>query len=185
MQREFPSLLSLQRQSLEVSWLYLFLLFHHFLFISITFIINVLRTAYHIPSLFLLSPTPIPFASCLRFSGSSVTTEPAQNALSHLMRHRAALQRNQIKITSHAVEACAQERTWTSSCTWNQSLPCIPPYETKGPGLNQNLNTKPIFRSNGPLSRKTGADVPYHEWLGSKVLQLKLALSVFPHTCSP
>ena len=39
---EVTSLLSLQGHRLEVCWLYLFLLFHHFLFILITFIINVL-----------------------------------------------------------------------------------------------------------------------------------------------
>lgn len=115
--------------------------FYHLLY-------KCLRKAYHIPSLFLLSLTPIPFASCLRFFGGSVTTEPAQNA----------------PVLFNETLSCSSEKTDQNhkSCSWSMctgenldpQLYLEPKYALHLPLWNQRTRTEPKLEYQTPFQKR-------------------------------
>lgn len=79
----------------------------------------------HLSSLICLCQDPIPHGSWMAAGEGppSITTESAQNGpILFLTKYWVEFQRQQTETASHVAEACAKERTLTSSCTQNQSL---------------------------------------------------------------
>lgn len=92
----------------------------------------------------------------------NVIAEPPKAVLSLLRRYWVAFQRQYTKTTDHTAEAYAEERTWTSSCTWYSSLfPSLPQSPPHIPAGNKWTRTKPelehwlkSFRSQGSAVQK-------------------------------
>lgn len=73
---------------------------------------------------------------------------------------------------THATEACAEEKIFTSNKSGTNVSPLT--HGTKGPGHDQNLNARTLFRSKGSVIQEDLLLKPfYHKWPGSKALQLK------------
>lgn len=71
-----------------------------------------------------------------------------------LRKYWVVFQRQQPQTVSHTAKVCAEERTLTFSCIWNQSLSSYNIHRTKEPGYNWNLNTRTLLKPNGPFPRK-------------------------------
>lgn len=126
------------------------------------------------------SPTVVTFCS------PDGTTERAQNDPTDVL---SCFSETAGKDHMSRSQACAEERSGTSNCSWNQSPAAFPlplPHRR-----NQRATTRLDPKCHSPLGSEggrcpggCGAEAPYSKWPSSNVFQLKRALPVFPHTCA-